>query len=447
MRALLVASSLCLAACGGPPLPFTWSPKATLAPPVSKVSPPPGVFNGELKLIFTTDRPATIYLSTDGSDPRNTTAGRVQGPSPLELVIKATSTVSWFASADGKDEELHTGTWTRAGGPKGTISGVVVVGAFAVGKSIGVARNLSLQTLPRQTAPSEVPFLFEGVFTGTHQLVAMMDRNGDGQLIPLVDYQSPQVAITIDLNDPYKASAEGVRLYLGASAIDLCTISGSISLPDPMLGATLRISALSPDSFLSGFDPQTLLTQLQAGYQIFTNPTDTVYPYVITDLKPGRYVLAPALIGFGAGGLAMNFIANPLRPVSCEAGQEATQDFAFGPVSISGTVIHHPMTAPAGVVYGVVAARNSSLTDGIQAVLMPAVLAQDGTTGTYAGNYAGQALRPNVSFQLRTFMSTSTAMNPLTDALQWAVNPFASQPPLVTLPVGTSPVVQDLNAP
>jgi hypothetical protein len=362
-------------------------------------------------------------------------------------LIKATTTINWFASDDGKDEQLHTGAWTRAGGPKGTISGVVVVGSFATDKAIGVARNLELKTLPEQAMPAEVPFLFEGVMSGTHQLVALMDRNGDGNLVPLVDFQGPQVSITIDLTDPFKASAEGVKLYLGASAPDLCTVRGTITLPDPMFGANLRISALSPDSLAGGIDPQTLLTQLQAGYQIFTNNTDTEYPYVITDLKPGRYVLSPALIGFGAGGLAMNFIANPLKTVVCTEGEEVTQDFAFGPVTLSGTVSHHPTTPPASFVYGVVAARNISLTDGIQAVLMPAVFAPDPSMmGSYLGNYAGQALRPNATFQIRAFLST-TSMNPLTDALAWVINPFATQPPQVNLPVGTMPVVQDLTVP
>jgi hypothetical protein len=167
---------------------------------------------------------------------------------------------------------------------------------------------------------------------------------------------------------------------------------------------------------------------------------------VITDLKPGQYVLSPALLGFGAGGLAMNFIANPLSPADCRAGQETQKDFAFGPVSLSGAVTYHPATPPQGVVYGVVAARNSSFTEGIQAVLMPAVFIQNGMTGDYVGNYAGQALRPNTTFAVRTFMSTS-ATNPLTDALVWVLNPFASQPPQVSVPVGTQNVVQDLTAP
>ncbi|MBL8951464.1 MAG: hypothetical protein JNK82_11840, partial [Myxococcaceae bacterium] len=135
------------------------------------------------------------------------------------------------------------------------------------------------------------------------------------------------------------------------------------------------------------------------------------------------------------------------RPVNCVAGGEVTQDFAFGPVALSGTVTHTPATPASGFVYGVVAARHTSLTDGIQAVLMPAVFAPDGQMmGTVAGNYAGQALRPNATFAIRAFISTAST-NPLTDSLAWVVNPFAAQPPQVNLPVGTQNVVQDLVVP
>jgi hypothetical protein len=204
------------------------------------------------------------------------------------------------------------------------------------------------------------------------------------------------------------------------------------------------VSALSASSFTSGFDPQTLLTQLQNGYQIFTNGTDTDYPYVITDLMPGAYVPAPVLIGFGAGGLAMNFLASPLSPAIVPAGGEAIADFSFGPVSISGKVTLMPASPPSGVVYGVVAARTGSLGTGIQAVLMPAVFGPD-SSGSYVGNYGGQALKENATFAIRTFTSTSS-MNPLTDALQWAINPFSQQPPDLSLPIGTQNVIQDLTA-
>jgi hypothetical protein len=455
MRPLPLVSALALVlACGGP-LPLKTIPDATLPPPSVKVVPPPGPFNDQVTLTFTANRSdATIFVSTDGSDPMKTSKNRLSGPTPFTVTLKATTNVQYFANAEGKDGALQTGTWTRAGGPPGTISGVVVVGGFATNHELGVFRNLELKRLGQAGMPAEVPFVFTDVMQGTHQLTALMDRNGDGQLTPLIDYASNMVTVTIDLTDPFKASAENVRLYLGSSQPDLGTLRGTITVPQPMLGTQLRVSALSASSFLAGFDPQTLLTQLQNGYQIFTNATDTQYPYVITDLTPGQYVASPVLLGFGAGGLAMNFLANPLQPANVPAGGEAVEDFAFGPVSISGTVTLMTAMPPQGFVYGVVAARTSSLGTGIQAVLMPTIFAPDPTVpmdggvpggGNLVGNYAGQALLANSMFAIKTFTSVSS-MNPLTDALAWVVNPFAAQPPDVNLPVGTQNVVQDLVA-
>jgi hypothetical protein len=141
----------------------------------------------------------------------------------------------------------------------------------------------------------------------------------------------------------------------------------------------------------------------------------------------------------------MNFLASPLSPAIVPAGGEAIADFSFGPISISGKVSLMPATPSASnVIYGVVAARTGSLGTGIQAVLMPVVFGPD-SSGGYVANYGGQALKENATFAMKTFVSTSS-MNPLTDALQWAINPFSQQPPDISLPIGTANVVQDLTA-
>ncbi len=441
MRTLPLAVAALLLACGPTPGPFAFTPVATVPPPKTTVSPPPGPFNGDLTLTFTTDRPATVYASTDGSDPRTTSKGRVQGASPLTLKLTATTTVNYFASEGGKDEDLHTDTWIRAGGPKGTISGVVVVGDFAAGKTIGVYRNAELQKLGKPATPTEVPFLFSGVASGTHNLTAYADRNGDDQLFPVIDYGSATVPVTIDLNDPFKASAENVKLYLGTSGPELGTLEGTITLPRPPPGQSLRMSVLSAGALTAGLDPQSLLNQLQAGYQIFTDPATMQYPYVVTDLTPGQYMPVPTLFGFGAGGVALNFIADPLKPAIITAGQTTVYDVAFGPVTMTGTATVSAASAPQGFAYGVVAARNSSFSDGIQAVLMPVIFARDPMTGDLSGQFGSPALRANRSFSLRIFVNNTTggvASNPLTDALTWVVNPFAAQPAHATVPVGTN---------
>lgn len=428
--------------CGQAPGKLEFNPNARLGPPTSKVTPPPGPFNGEVTLTFTSDRDATIYVSVDGSDPRTTTKNRLDGPSPFEVKLTKTTTVSWFASDDGKDEALHTGTWTRAGGPIGTISGKVIVGDFMKGKRVGVLRNAESKNLGKPMTAGEIPFTFTGVQSGQHRLQALGDRNDDDQLIPFLDLQSDVVTVTIDLKDPFKAAAENVVLFLATSPPELCTIAGTITLPKPPAAQNLRISALASDAF-TGLDPTVLLQQLQGGYQIFTSPTQIEYPYVLTDLKPGRYLPVPTLLGFGAGGVAMNFIANPLSPVTCVAGETATKDFAFGPVTVTGTATLDGGTPPAdggmggpGFNFGVVAAKNLGV-QGAQAVLMPTIFAQDPASGELRSAFGAQALRPNSSFQFRVFtQGASPASNPLVEALTWVANPFAAQPPHATVTTG-----------
>jgi len=447
MRSLLAFSLLC-AACGPYPKQLEFTPKASLPPPVTTVKPPPGPFNGEVELTFTTDRPATVYVSTDGSDPRSTSKNRLQGDSPFKVKLNKTATVSYFASVDGKDEDLHTETWTRAGGPVGTISGVVVVGEFAVGKDVGVLRNAEALSLKKPAMAGEIPFEFKNVMTGTHRLTALADRNGDGQLIPFIDFQSATETVTLDLADPFKASAENVRLYLGTSPPELCTMKGTITLPRPPAGQILSVNVLGADAFSAISDPMALLNQLQNGYRVGTAAGQTDYPYVVTDLKPGTYMAVPSLLGLGAGGLATTFIFNPLGAVNCKAGETATADVTFGPAGLNGAATLNPPLAPdAGFTIGVVASRNSSIQTGIQAVLMPAPFIRDPQTGELRGGFAAQALRANTSFPTRVFVANGPTANPVTDALLWVVNPFAPQPPHTTVQTGTGDATVDITVP
>ncbi len=442
-----LVAAVALFGCGQKPGPLVIEPDAELGPPRVKASPPAGPFNGEITVTFESERPATIYFSTNGQDPRTSSLGRVSGPSPLTLTISATTSVKYFASAVGKDGELEEGTWLRAGGPKGTISGVVVVGGFAVGKEVGLFRNATLQQLGKPAMPTELPFLFTGLRTGPHRLTAISDRNDDGALIPFLDFQSPTTTIDLDLNDPFKAGPENVRIYLGASGSGLGTLRGTITLPRPPALQNLRMSLLDPGALTGGLDPAALLQQLQNGYQIITTPNETEYPYVITDLMPGRVNPVPSLFGFGNGGIALNLLANPLQPVTIIADQETVANFAFGPVTISGDIVLGPMSAPTGGLgFGIVGAKTASISTGIQAVLMPVIFMQDGTTMTSRASYSGAAFRGNASVSLRLFTNANGA-NPITDALTWTVNPFAPGAPHATVNTQMADVVSNITLP
>jgi predicted small lipoprotein YifL len=449
MRSLCLAALLALAACGPQgPFPLVFEPDAVVPPPTITLTPPPGPFNGSVTVTVAADQKATLFWTSEKVDPRSTTRGRQEAPAPATITLDRTTTLTLFASNDGKDSELVSGTWVRAGGPVGTITGTVIFGGFCAGKEIGIARNGQIRRLGKAPMMAgAIPFSFTGLMTGTQRLVAYCDRNADDNLMPFIDFSGDTVAITLDLTDPFKASAEDVKVYVGASGTGLGTLRGTIILPKPPPLQNLSLSVLSPDALSGGLDPQNLLQQLQNGYRIFTTPDQTEYPYVVTDLMPGRILPVPSLLGFGNGGFAINLLANPLRTVQIEADKETVQDFAFGPVTLGGDVTIRAMNAPTGgFAFGIVAARITSLQDGIQAVLMPVLFTRDPMTNDARASYSGAALKANQSVALRVF-SNANGANPITDALAWVVNPFNSTPPHATVQIGTTDTTRDIIVP
>lgn len=445
-RALLTL--VLLAGCGGPP---KVDPGEVKLPAKTTVSPEPGAFNGEVTVTLTSEPVATIYYSTDGADPTVEGESRKVGKSPVTFTLNQTSTVKYYSRTDqGVDEPVSAATFVRAGPAQGTIKGVVVVDTVAVGKQLELQVNGTGVPLNAVATPSEVPFELGGLEAGTYRLRALADRNDDGQLIPFLDFMSDTVTITLDFADPFKASAEGVRVYLGSSQKGFGTLKGTVTFAKPPAGQSLSIAALEPGALGSGADPSTLLAQLQSGYQVFTNSTDTTYQYVITDLKPGTYAPVAILTGFGNGGLAMNFQGNPLASITLGEDETKTKDFTFGGVGITGNASFDPAptdggTPPDGGVptfaYGVVAAKTFSLGEGFQAVLMPTVFTPaDPATTVLNGSYGGTALRENAQFVLRAFPSTES-QNPLVASLAWVVAVLNAAPPHAQVGTGTSDVI------
>lgn len=446
-RSLLVtASLLALAACGGPSFGS--------GTPTTKLDPPPGPFNDKITVTFTTDLAAKVFLTTDGTDPRDAKGTRVSGDSPFKLDLSESTTVTYYAS-NGNDELVHSVQYIRAGGKKGTISGVIVVDSVALAKPIALLADQNQTVFPALTAKGEIPFVIEGLATGRHRVQAIADRNGDGQFMPFLDLSSDPVSADIDLGDPFRASVENVRLFLGASDEGLCSIVGTVKVPKAQLGEVVRMSALNPAAFTQAAqDPMALLAQLQQGDQLLMQADQETYPYAITNLQPGSYIPVPALTSFALGGVGLHIIANPLQPVRCDPGKVVTRNFVFGPVAVSGTVtMATPATPPPGggglpignFAYGVVAAKHVSLGDGIQALLMPSVFLPDQVDPTkMKGNYTGHGLKTRTRYSARAFTSADP-QNPLAAALAWVVNPFAPEPPHATLDVAQDDLTQDID--
>ncbi len=452
----LVLLLLPLLACGQQ-LPASGSP--VVPPPVVApapaavvtLTPPPGPFLDRVQIQLATDIEATVTVSLDGSDPHHPGPAVHTGPSPLAVSLNQTATLTYFAKTSaGTESAVATAQYIRAGGPAGSISGVVVVGTFALKKEVGLRTDGAVQKLGSPQTETEIPFQVTGLKSGDHRLVALSDRDDDGNFIPLVDYQSEATVVTLDLKDPFKASAEHVRLFLGTSPSTLATLKGTVTLPNPAIAQNLSITALGSDLLSAGQDPTLLLKALQSGDRLFTRPDQTEYPYVITNLEPGRYIPAPVLTGFGGGGLSLNFIVNPFKSVQLDAGDTKEANFKFGPINLSGTVTLTPVATPAstpakGFVYGIVAAKHASLGEGLQAVLMPTVFFPGAAGEPLKGNYAGAALRDGVTFQLKAFTSLD-AQNPITAALSWAINPFAPGTQVTVATAGVD-VKKDLTVP
>lgn len=436
MRRWLAVMVVGLMGCGGAIFGYD-EPETTL-------DPPPGVFNGALTVTMTSDRPANIVYTLDGSDPKDSKK-KIEEPSPVTLELTATTKLTFYADAGGNTEPVRQVDYIRAGGAKGTASGVIVVDTIALDRGIALFSDNVQTTFPAVTEKTEIPFLVTGLKSGQHRLRAMADRDGDGSFVPVLDLSSSTYNFQIDLNDPFKSSVEGVRLYLGASEEGLCTLRGEITVPDAGLGESVSISALGGDAFSGGTDPSALLGMLQNGYQVFARDGTDVYPYAITDLEPGMYIPVPLRTTFGNGGLGMNLIANILSPVQCRAGQVRTADFKFGVAGLSGTIAFTPAEPAGGIVWGMVVAKQTTLMNGIQVVLMPVLFSSADDEGTLNARYAGTGLRKG-GFSLRVFTSLDEE-NPLTSALSWAINPLSQVPAHATIDVGSADVVQDFILP
>lgn len=435
----LAPALLALAACAGPYFG---------TPAVTTLTPPPGPFNDRVTLTFATDLPATIFATFDGTDPTVDSPARVSGPAPLVVPLDRHATVHFFSeTADGVREPVRSVQYVRAGGVPGTISGVVVVGSVAVGRGVALARDGDLLELGRPASPVELPFTLTGLDSGSHRLQAFSDRNGDGEYVPFQDFTSDPLTVELDLDDPFQASAEHVRLRLGTSSDGLGTIAGTVTLANPDVGALINIAAMSPDALGQTGDPAALLGQLTNGDRLLGDGTTGRYPYAITELQPGTYVPVPALISFGGGGLGINLLANLFRPVQLSAGETEIVDHRFGAVTLGGTVTFTPPGDVPGFAYGVVAAKAASIGEGLQAVLMPVILTPS-EDGTLSGGYVGQGLREYANFSLRVFTNQDEAgANPLIAALTWAVNPLAGEPAMDRVRTGNGEITKDFALP
>src|SRR5579871_1471430 len=135
-------------------------------PAHTTLSPPPGPFNDQLPVTLTADAPATIFVTTDGTDP-NASATRLSGASPFTVTLTQTTHLTYFSrTPNGANEPISSADYVRAGGKKGSISGVVVVGDVAVNQALALFADGQLTPLGMLAAPGTVPFEVDGLANG-----------------------------------------------------------------------------------------------------------------------------------------------------------------------------------------------------------------------------------------------------------------------------------------
>ncbi|MFM2152286.1 MAG: hypothetical protein RL199_721 [Pseudomonadota bacterium] len=412
--------------------------------PVTTPDPAAGVFNDTLVVTFQTDVAATVHVTTDGSDPhRSPTA--LTGKAPLPVTLDHTATVRFYAT-NGTDEVERTAEYVRAGGKPGSIRGVVAVDSVAVGLPLALLVDGDVKELQPLAQKGEIPFFLENLSAGRHTVRAVADRNGDGRYIAFLDLASDTFTATFDLADPFKASAEEVRLTLGGADQGLCTIAGRVSVPGAKLGEAVRMSAFDAAAFATATsDPLGLLAQLRQGDQLLVGPDRTDYPYAIQNVAPGNYVVVPTLGNIGLGGAGLHLMANPLQAAQCGDGEVVEQDFAFGPAALGGVVTI--ASSGAGFSYGIVVVKRTELSlSGVklEAAFMPVWFRTGSDPAKRTGRYQGSGFKANGSYQLRVFESGG-AQGPLGAALSWALNPLSNDPAQATVAVGASDTTFDLD--
>jgi hypothetical protein len=392
---------LLLAACGPGPTDLAPGPLAPVAPKaVVSLVPEPGPFTGTLTVTLSTDHPATLRVTTDGSDPAG--EGALTGNAPMTVELTATSTIRYVSRTEvGVLNGPHEASYERIGPAPGSISGTLTAGASVGGYPLFVLVG-STATPVEGGAPGTFAFETLDNAPGEHLVRAFADRNGNGRFDAPADHASAGVTVTLEAEDPARAGAENVALRLDVSLPELATLEGTVTLPRPPRDHSVTVLALDPTALGAG-DPAGLLDVLDSGYSIPTRTEQTDYPYALTDLAPGLYVPVPAVMSTNAFGIpAATLFVAPLRTVLLAPGATATADFTFGPTALNGSVTFPAGAPPLFVV--MVAARHVTPQGEIQAALVPALVLVGG-----AASFVAPALLADADFELKVFAPASLA--------------------------------------
>jgi len=394
--------------------------------PVTTVAPAVGSFNGTLAVTLTADKPATVFATLDGADPRVEGPSRLSGPSPLVVTLEATTTVRYYAASGSVDEPVQSATWVRVGGASGTIAGTVRVAAPYAGRPLLLEHDDAVVTLQESAIAGDVPFLIEGAGTGRHRVRAVVDLDGNGAAGG-ADAGSEQLTVDLDLSEPMRASAEKLVLHLGVSErADRCAFGGVAQVAAAASGQSLGVSMIDPVAVLSslagGGSANAALALLQGGDQVALRTGVTDYPWSIADLEPRSLVPLASITSLTLAGLNLHLQSQ--AAATCAAGQSKALDWSFGGAALTGRL---SVPLAAGPVAVLAARRTGGLSPGAilskESLITSVQLAPATDTARLEADWRLGGLQPSTRYQLRVFTGQQTA---LTDALAWALPVAAS---------------------
>ena len=132
-------------------------------------------------------------------------------------------------------------------------------------------------------------------------------------------------------------------------------------------------------------------------------------------LTQARVTPVPSVISFGNRGLAINLLANPLTPVTIKLTKRPS-------------LTSRSSRCPSRAILPSARCRHRPVASG--------------SASSARATYSGTACRSGVTVNLRVFTNANGA-NPITDSLQWLVNPFAAGMPNATVNTTTADAVVD----
>lgn len=243
-------------------------------PPTTTASPPGGSYETAQTVTLTTDLPATIYYTVDGSTP--STASPVY---TAPLTIAAPTTLKYFArDGAGRQESAQTATYTIL--PHVTVVGTPVspTNAADVTLTIGGDRVVAFKyRLDGGSYSAEVPvatpLIITGLAEGTHTVSVLgRDSAGNWQLTPTVVTWTVEIPVSVPGNGVFTKIQDAYNALLSDNILQLRVGSFTENLLfDHDISITLRGGYDQASGTSTGFTYLYGRLEISAGTAIVEN--------------------------------------------------------------------------------------------------------------------------------------------------------------------------------